>query len=47
MRKAKIEIIVNSVLRITADKGSAEYAADDIEQLLKETEVRTFKVDPG
>jgi hypothetical protein len=46
MRKAKIEIIADSVLRITADKSSAEYAADDVEQLLKKTELQTFNIDP-
>ncbi|CAI6333173.1 unnamed protein product [Periconia digitata] len=36
IRKAKIEIDASSsVIRITADKTTAEYAADDIEQLLK------------
>lgn len=46
MRKAKIEIDwSSSVLRITADKSSAEYAADDIEHHLRNTEVQKFFVD--
>ena len=41
MRKAKIEIYwPPNVLRITADMSSAEYAADDIQSHLKNTEVQ-------
>jgi hypothetical protein len=36
-RKAKIEVVWPSVIRITAAKTNAEYAADDIEQLLQNT----------
>lgn len=39
-------MIGSTVLRITADKSSAEYAADDVEQLLKETESKTFHLQP-
>ncbi|KAF2875468.1 mitochondrial inner-membrane-bound regulator-domain-containing protein [Massariosphaeria phaeospora] len=42
-RKAKLEIHwEHSVLRITADKSTAEYAADDVEQLLQRTESKRF-----
>jgi hypothetical protein len=32
----------HSIVRITADKISAEYAADDVEQLLQSVEVKYF-----
>ena len=34
----------DKVLRITADKSAAEYAADDVELLLQSTEVVRFHV---
>ena len=44
LRKAKIQAFeTQHLLRITAAKGNAEYAADDIERLLKNTEVITFR----
>jgi hypothetical protein len=44
LRKAKIQAFeTHHLLRITAAKGSAEYAADDIERLLKNTEVNNFR----
>jgi hypothetical protein len=46
-RKAKVEIHwPHNVLRITADKNTAEYAADDIEQLLQNTETKHFHLNP-
>lgn len=35
---------MDKVLRITADKHAAEYAADDVEELLQSTEVRRFQL---
>jgi hypothetical protein len=43
-RKVKTEIINSTVIRITAAKSNAEYAADDIEQLLQATETRKFRL---
>jgi hypothetical protein len=46
-RRAKIELHwPHNVLRITADKNTAEYAADDVEQLLQNTETRRFHLKP-
>jgi len=46
-RRAKIEVHwPHSVLRITADKNTAEYAADDVEQLLQNTETKRFNLKP-
>ncbi|ORY02256.1 mitochondrial inner-membrane-bound regulator-domain-containing protein [Clohesyomyces aquaticus] len=46
-RKAKIEIHwPDSILRITADKSSAEYAADDIQNYLANTEVEVVSLNP-
>ncbi|KAJ4360937.1 uncharacterized protein N0V89_001506 [Didymosphaeria variabile] len=42
-RKAKLEVnAADKVLRITADKHTAEYAADDVERLLQASESRRF-----
>ncbi|KAL1600785.1 hypothetical protein SLS60_007173 [Paraconiothyrium brasiliense] len=42
-RKVKLEVnTADKVLRITADKHTAEYAADDVEQLLQASESRRF-----
>ena len=43
-RKVKTEIINSSVIRITAPKSNAEYAANDIEQLLQDTETHKFRL---
>lgn len=43
-RKVKTEIMSSTVIRITAAKSNAEYAADDIEQLLQATETRKFRL---
>ena len=46
-RLVKFEIsAADKVLRITADKTAAEYAADDVEQLLQESETRRFHLKP-
>lgn len=46
-RKAKIELYEpHNVLRITADKTSAEYAADDIEEVLGGVQLSTMSLDP-
>ncbi|KAF2676140.1 hypothetical protein K458DRAFT_380438 [Lentithecium fluviatile CBS 122367] len=46
-RKAKIEIHwPHNVLRITADKNTAEYAADDIETILQKTERKQINLNP-
>ncbi|KAF2476899.1 uncharacterized protein BDR25DRAFT_370716 [Lindgomyces ingoldianus] len=46
-RKAKIEIYwPHNVLRITADKSSAEYAAEDIQNHLLNTELQQFNLKP-
>jgi hypothetical protein len=46
-RRAKIEIHwPHNVLRITADKNTAEYAADDVERLLQNTETKRFHLRP-
>jgi hypothetical protein len=46
-RRAKIEVHwPHNVVRITADKNTAEYAADDIEQLLRSVATKTFKLQP-
>jgi hypothetical protein len=46
-RKAKLEVQPQqSVLRITADKTTAEYAADDIEEALQSTEVKKVQLQP-
>ncbi|KAL5416573.1 hypothetical protein PMIN03_002112 [Paraphaeosphaeria minitans] len=42
-RKARLEVnTVDKVLRITADKHTAEYAANDVEQLLQASETQRF-----
>lgn len=46
MRKVKLATYGSDVLRITADKSTAEYAADDIEELLRDTEVQKFDIQP-
>ncbi|KAF2794827.1 hypothetical protein K505DRAFT_374358 [Melanomma pulvis-pyrius CBS 109.77] len=46
-RKAKIEFYQSHhVLRITADKSTAEYAADDVQQLLQNTETLRLNLEP-
>ncbi|KAF2264909.1 hypothetical protein CC78DRAFT_532785 [Lojkania enalia] len=46
-RKAKMQIYwPHNVLRITADKSSAEYAADDVKEELKDTEVMKYQLEP-
>lgn len=41
IRKAKFQIYKpHAIIRITADKSTAEYAANDIEEALQHTEVR-------
>ncbi|KAF2824791.1 hypothetical protein CC86DRAFT_353360 [Ophiobolus disseminans] len=46
-RKARLEIYEpHSVLRITADKSTAEYAANDIQEALKNTEVKKLQLKP-
>lgn len=46
-RLAKFEIsATDKVLRITADKTAAEYAADDVEQLLQASETLRFHLKP-
>lgn len=46
-RIAKIDVVPSEkVLRITADKFTAEYAADDIEQLLQKSESRRLHFKP-
>ncbi|KAF1958334.1 hypothetical protein CC80DRAFT_442254 [Byssothecium circinans] len=45
-RKAKVEIFgANNVVRITADKNTAEYAADDIEQLIQNVETKSLDLE--
>lgn len=47
LRKAKLEIHwAHSVLRITADKTTAEYAADDVAEALKTTAVKKLLLKP-
>lgn len=41
-----MEISRPFILRITAAKSNAEYAADDIEELLKSTHAQTFLIKP-
>jgi histidinol dehydrogenase len=43
-RKVKAEVINSSVIRITAPKSNAEYAANDIEQLLQSTTTHKFRL---
>ncbi|KAJ4304846.1 hypothetical protein N0V90_000374 [Kalmusia sp. IMI 367209] len=46
-RMAKLEIhATDKVLRITADKHTAEYAADDVERLLQGSESHRFHIKP-
>jgi hypothetical protein len=46
-RKARLEIHhAHSVLRITADKTTAEYAANDIEEALQNTVTRKMQLRP-
>jgi predicted flavoprotein YhiN len=46
-RRAKIEIYQqHNILRITADKTTAEYAADDIEKALKSVVTRKLQLKP-
>ena len=46
-RKARLEIYQpHSVLRITADKNTAEYAANDVEEALQSTEVKKLQLKP-
>ncbi|KAF2114438.1 mitochondrial inner-membrane-bound regulator-domain-containing protein [Lophiotrema nucula] len=47
MRRAKVEVFwPDSIVRITANKSSAEYAADDIELELKNAESKEFDLKP-
>ena len=47
MRRVKLEIFEqDSVLRITADKTTAEYAADDIEEVLGSTHAKNLNLKP-
>ncbi|KAL6704111.1 hypothetical protein ACN47E_008774 [Coniothyrium glycines] len=44
-RRAKLEVYKpHNVLRITADKTTAEYAATDVEEALKHTETKQFNI---
>lgn len=46
-RRAKLEIYSkDSVLRITADKNTAEYAANDVEEAMQNMEVRRLLLKP-
>jgi hypothetical protein len=46
-RKVKVEIHwPHNVLRVTADKATAEYAADDIESLLQKAHSHKFQIKP-
>lgn len=46
-RKVKLEIqLAQSVLRITSDKTTAEYAANDVEEALQNTAVTRVDLEP-
>ncbi|OCL08393.1 hypothetical protein AOQ84DRAFT_340442 [Glonium stellatum] len=46
-RNAKIEIYwPHNVIRITADKSTAEYAAQDVEDYLRDTEAQRLRLEP-